>query len=487
MSLPAVRETQVLFAPFPKQEEAMEAALSGRYSFILYGGAIRGGKTFWLLALFLILARIFPGSRWAIVRKSLPVIKKNLYPSWDKIKPTNFIKSHLKDTHTVTFKNGSQIIFFPENYVQDKDLDRWKGLEVNGFGFEEINECQRKSLGKAFERAGTYIIPNIKVQPKPLVVGTCNPTQGWVKKDVHDPHKEGKLPAGWLYIQSRVYDNLPLLEAQPDLLPNWKANLTRYEFQVFVEGDWDVQLKTGGEFLRNFEVEQHVRPVNFDPRHRLSVSMDANVYPWISFTLWQFIPEGDGYVVTQVGECTPEDPDNTPLRSAAKLIDELNEEYEYRGTIGLFGDRSLKNRNYMSENHWTFFQTIDNQLREAKFPTVDKIWSAPPAVHLMGDFCNAVFRGEVPGVRLEIGEHCKRSINDYIGAKTDNDGAILKNMIPHPTIKDLKYQEYGHMVDTLKDMLCQAFPKEFENHMRRHQKLQADGVVTIPRGDRITF
>src|SRR5258708_38682198 len=123
----SIPEKEVLFEPFPKQEEFIEASFSGNFTFILFGGAIRGGKTFALLAVFIVLCRIFPGSRWAIVRKDLPTIKRNLYPSWEKIKPANFITSFPQNTHTVTFKNGSQIIFFPENDATDKDKNRWKG------------------------------------------------------------------------------------------------------------------------------------------------------------------------------------------------------------------------------------------------------------------------------------------------------------------------------------------------------------------------
>jgi hypothetical protein len=32
---------QVLFAPFPKQEEFIESVISGKYDFVLFGGAIR--------------------------------------------------------------------------------------------------------------------------------------------------------------------------------------------------------------------------------------------------------------------------------------------------------------------------------------------------------------------------------------------------------------------------------------------------------------
>ena len=52
-----------------------------------------------------------------------------------------------------THHNGSIIMFKGENYDNDKDLDWLKGLEVNGFLFEEINECQHDTLNIAFGRA----------------------------------------------------------------------------------------------------------------------------------------------------------------------------------------------------------------------------------------------------------------------------------------------------------------------------------------------
>lgn len=467
----------------------MDAAFSGNYSFICYGGAIRGGKTLGILGLFLVFCRIYPGSRWIVVRKNLPTIKRNLLPSFEKVRPVNFTRSFPKDTFIWTARNGSQIIFYPENYVQDKELERWRGLEANGFGFEEINECQRKTLGKAFERAGSYIIPNIPVQPKPLVLASCNPTQGWVKDLIYRRHKEGTLPADWLYIQSRIYDNLPLLKAQPDYLPNLKTNLSRYEYEVFVEGNWDVQLKTGGEFLRDFDLEKHVKPVNYEQGPMIQVSMDANAYPYISFTLWQLIEQEkpNHWIVRQIDEVTPEDPDNTAARAGDILATYIQDEFEYYDKVALFGDRSTKNRNVINDNHSSFFDLVVQKLKEAKFKTWDRMWKAPPAVHVMGDFANACFRGDIPNIKIEIGENCRRSINDYIGAKTNNDGGILKNEIPHPTIEGIKYQEFGHLTDTLKDMLCQAFTTEFNNWRNRHKQLVPGGIEMIQREDNITF
>jgi hypothetical protein len=458
-----------LFEPFPKQEEFINAVLSGDYTFVLFGGAIRGGKTFSLLALFLILCRIYPGSRWALVRKDLPTIKRNLYPSWNKIKPTNFIQKHNNETHTVTFTNGSQIIFYPENYAQDKQLDRWKGLEVNGFGFEEINECQQVTLYKAFERAGSYVVPGLKVQPKPIVVGTCNPTQGWVKETVYTPWKKGTLKKSWLYIQSRIHDNIPLLTAQPDYLPSLRENLNVYEFLVYVEGDWDVQLKTGGEFLANFELSDHVRPGTWDVDKMICISLDSNVYPYVAVTVWQVEIDGTKRLIKQVHELPASDPINTGTK-AGKSVGEWLTSIGYNQRVKVYGDRSTKNRNNIDDNKKSFFALFTEGIANEGFKIEDCMLNNAPVVSTIADFVNAIFAGEVPGLSIEIAEHCKTSINDYIETKTNENGGILKVRVPHPTIPKLTYEKNGHLTDTLKDFIVSAFNKEYQAFINNKKK-----------------
>jgi hypothetical protein len=491
--LPAPIQKEVLFEPFPKQQEFIDAALGGKYDFICYGGAIRGGKTFALLGLFLILCRIFPGSRWAIVRKDLPTIKKNLFPSWNKIKPTNFIprNGHNHDTQTVTFKNGSQIVFFPELDDRDKDKNRWKGLEVNGFGFEEINECQEASLNKAFERAGSYIVKGLKVQPKPLVVATCNPTFGWVKNRIYTPHKEGKLSPKWLYIQSRIYDNLPLLSAQPDYLPSLKANLKTFEYMVFVDGDWDVQLKTGGEFLRGFELEQHVQPLSFNPDYPLHISLDSNVYPYIAISCWQIVDEEGIWKIRQIMELPASDPDNTASRAGKKIADWLTS-IDYKQKVFLYGDRSTKARNNIDDQKRSFFDIVNENILNEGFRTEDKMLSFAPPPASMADYVNAIFTQDpkdkhlVGGMRIEIGENCKESINDYILTKTDENGNILKirkaDFAGGPS-----YEHHGHLCDTLKDFIVQAFYESYQAWETRHLNLVPGGLGTISRKPKYTL
>lgn len=228
--------SNVLFQPFAKQKEFQTAILSGKYKFLLYGGAIRGGKTFLGLSTIIALCRIFPGSRWAIVRKDLPTLKRNTIPSFEKLKPEGFFGDINRTDWNVKAVNGSEIIFFPESLKDDPELNRWKGLEVNGFLLEEANEISERSYYKAIERAGTWNIPGLKTQPPILVLLTCNPAQNWVKTIFYDPFQTGRLQQPYFYLHATAEDNPYISD---DLKESWKS-LPETEYKRFVLGDWNI-------------------------------------------------------------------------------------------------------------------------------------------------------------------------------------------------------------------------------------------------------
>jgi len=230
------RETLVEL--FPKQREFSEAVFSGVYRFLLFGGAIRGGKTIVTLALIIILCRIYPGSRWAVVRKDLPTLRRNTIPSFERIRPKPFVGDINRSEWTARCTNGSEIIFFPESLRDDPELNRWRGLEVNGFLLEEANELSESSFNKSIERAGTWTVPGPK-QPFPLVLLTCNPAKNYVRRIFYEPWKKKTLKAPFFYLPSRVADNPALTAEYLASLENLKTT-DPVAYERFVKGNWEI-------------------------------------------------------------------------------------------------------------------------------------------------------------------------------------------------------------------------------------------------------
>lgn len=216
------------------QHEFVEALLSEQFLYMLYGGAIQGGKTTGVLSILLLLCKVFPGSRWAVVRKDGPSLTRNTIPSFNRIRPTNFITAP-SGKGVARCANGSEILFFPESIDRDPDYDRWKGLMVNGFVLEEANELAEATFEKAIERAGTWKAKGSK-QPAPYVLLTCNPARNWVMTRFYLPWKNGTIAAPYYFQRATPADNPHLTPAYRESLKNLPPHL----YNRFVKGDWDV-------------------------------------------------------------------------------------------------------------------------------------------------------------------------------------------------------------------------------------------------------
>jgi len=221
----------------PKQQLFADEVLSGKYLYPFFGGGIRGGKTVVTLAILFIFCKVYPRSRWAIVRKDLPTLRRNTLPSFERFKPTPFVGKLNQSTWSVKCENGSEIIFFPESIKDDPELYRWRGLEVNGFLLEEANELRRESFLKAVERAGSWIVRDGE-QPPPFVLGTCNPGDGYVKDMFYSPSRSGSLEAPYYFLQSLIVDNPHLPKSYLQSLESLKTSSPK-TYERFVMGNWE--------------------------------------------------------------------------------------------------------------------------------------------------------------------------------------------------------------------------------------------------------
>ena len=429
-----------------KQNEAMDAIASEKYDFILFGGAMGGGKTFLGLSALLIMCEIFPKSRWCVIRENLEKIRITTIPSFRKLLPSGKLKTN---PYEYTHPNGSIIMFKGENYDNDKDLDWLKGLEVNGFLFEEINECQEATLDISFGRAGRW---ECTPRPKPVILATCNPSNNWIKTRVYDKWENNTLPKNWLYITSKITDNPYLTEAYKENL----KNMPRYQYEVFVEGNWNIQLKVGGEFYKCFELDTHIKECYYNPELPLHISWDDNVNPYLPCSIWQIIGK-NAYCIDEIAGYTP---NNT----VKQVCNEIKRKYpNHSAGMFIYGDATANKEDTKLEKGFNFYRLILDALSEYK--PVNRVLKSNPSVVMRGNFINTVFEKNYGGIVVYISPTCKRMINDLVNVKEASDGTKNKEMETDAKTK-VRSQKYGHFSDTLDYVFVSAFATEYNNYQR---------------------
>jgi hypothetical protein len=436
----------------PKQNEAMDAISKEKYDFILFGGSMGGGKTFWGLSALLIMCQAFPKSRWCVVREDLEKIRITTIPSLMKLNPSGHLRV---SPYEYTHPNGSIIMFKGENFNKDRELQWLKGLEVNGFLFEEINECAEETFNIAFGRAGRW---ECNPRPRPVIMATCNPADNWIKKRVYDRWENGTLPNNWLYIPSKITDNPYLTEAYRENL----KNMPRYQYEVFVEGNWNMKLKTGGEFYKCFELDKHVGVCAYDPELALHISWDDNVNPYLPMGIFQI----KGKEVYMIDEIAGENPNNT----IKAVCNEFKRRYPAHSSgLFVYGDATANKEDTKLEKGYNFYRLIMEQLQEYR-PT-SRVMNHNPSVVMRGNWLNTVLEKELGGVKIMIHVGNNNTTKDFVNLKEAADGTKSKDMETDTKTK-VRYQKYGHFTDLFDYFMCTAFQQQFIDYQK--------GGTTIP-------
>jgi hypothetical protein len=430
----------------------MEAAgTAAQHRITLYGGAIRGGKSYWLCLLLITYCFKYPNSRWLIVRESLPTMKRTILETFNQLMEKGlhqYLKGFNQQTMTATFNNRSQIIFMSESYDSDKELNRFRGLEINGAGIDELNEMQEATFNKIIERSGSW---NGAAGCPVKILATCNPTNGWVKERFYKPWKEGELQKGFSYVPARITDN-PYLS--PEYLESLQM-LPKYQYEVFVNGNWDIQLKTGGEFYKCFELEKHVGECEYDPQLALHISWDENVNPYLPCGIFQIKDKA----ICMIDEIAGAHPANT-IRA---VCNEIKRKYPAHASgMFIYGDATAQKQDVKLEKGNNFYRLILEYLKEYK-PNL-RILSVNPGVVMRGNFINTILETNYAGISLLISGRCQHTINDFVLTKEAADGTKHKETAVDE--QKIKYQKQGHFTDLTDYLICYAFRTEYERYQR---------------------
>jgi hypothetical protein len=287
------------FTATPVQVKLIDALTDGKSRIVGFGGGIRGTKTWGSLASIITLAKIFPGSRWVIMRKDLERVKKTTIPSFQKLAPLagDFLGRINQQDWDVECTNGSKLIFMGENIDRDPDLMRLHGMEFNGFLGEEGDELSERTAHKAIERAGTWIIPGLDHQPPPISLYTFNPNPRWPKRWFYTPWKMGTIQPPYAFIPTTAADNPYISDEQREA---W-THMPEHEYRRFVLGDWESLTGAYYDTLDLTPTTGHVIEPFEPPSHwRFWASYDWGYGHWAVFMFWCTDEDGIDYLIESV-------------------------------------------------------------------------------------------------------------------------------------------------------------------------------------------
>lgn len=229
--------TLIMPKPTPKQEQFLMADKK----YIAFGGARGGGKSFAVRMKAILLCLQYPGIRVMIVRKTYPELTENhIKPLCAMLKcyhpdKRERIASYNDSKKDITFPNGSTILFrYCEN---DKSAERFQGLEVHCLFIDEATHQSEERFKKL-----TACVRGVDEYPKRVIL-TANPGgegHGWVKRLFIDRrYEDSENPDDYMFIQSLVTDNLPLMEANQDYVRQLESLPPKLR-RMWLEGDWSV-------------------------------------------------------------------------------------------------------------------------------------------------------------------------------------------------------------------------------------------------------
>ncbi len=220
-----------------KQGELFDAYKSGKYSTYILAGGTGSAKTMGVFILMNAICELCPNLRIAIFRKSEKVLKNNTIPSFKKMLELLGKRQKVKNMK-IKYNTGSEILFLWADISKDPDCDNMKGMELTGVVFDEINQIDEKYLNIAKTRVGrwnNFEQKNKKYSIKPFIIGTCNPTNNWVKTQFYDKYRDGILSDNVFFQLSLPVDNPFLSKDYLDSL----NDLPEEEYNRYVLGDWN--------------------------------------------------------------------------------------------------------------------------------------------------------------------------------------------------------------------------------------------------------
>lgn len=201
--------------------------------FVLFGGAMGSGKSFWICAELIFRCFKYEGSRSLLGRAYLSDLKRTTletmletiesYPIVDRQ-----VKKHNRSDGFIEFKNKSKIIY--TGLAEDRrSLDKLKSLELVSFGIDEAAELPNDKPFQILTTRLRQTFPRRRMLYKGFL--GSNPSQNWVKNRFITKSLENHI-----FVPARIKDN-PHLDAGYE--EQQRQVLSEHLVRSYIDGDWD--------------------------------------------------------------------------------------------------------------------------------------------------------------------------------------------------------------------------------------------------------
>lgn len=216
-------------------------------------------------------------------------------------------------------------------------------------------------------------------------------------------------------------------------------------------------MESGNEFYKGFNETSHIKSCKYDSNISLHISLDENVHPYITGTVYQLKEK----TIYQIDEFCLAHPKNT-LKELA-----LEFSLKYSGHVAgvfVYGDATSKKQDTKLEKGQNFFTLFCKYISE--FNPVLRVPASNPPVAMRGNFINEVLANNYAGITFFVDPSCHHSIADFRFVKEAPDGTKFKKK--ETDIRSgVRFERYGHTSDCFDYLIVKAFSHEFSKFQRR--------------------